>query len=143
MKERKQVGTKTTTKRSEVESTYQSMFRHAAFFNFAFAVIFGLFQETLLPWLGMEPLANEAFLHLFLGLVFIFGISYYWVSLDLSQNRAVVWLGFLGKSLVVLLLLAHLFQSNISLRFASLGLLDLWYATRFICFLADQSLLKK
>ena len=120
----------------ELTLEYQSMFRHAAFFNFAVAVNFGLFQETLLPCLGMEPLTNEVFLHLFLGLVFIFGIGYYWVSLDAEKNRGIIWLGFLGKSMVVLLLLIHVFQGNISLRFASLGLVDLWYAIQFMRFLA-------
>ncbi len=123
---------------NEMESAQQSMFRFAAFYNFAVAIILGLFQKTILPWLGMEPLVNEAFLHLFLGLVFIFGIGYYWVSLDVTQ-RAIVWLGILGKSLVVLLLFIHAFQGNVSWRLASLGLVDLWYAIRFVRFLADQA----
>ena len=91
---------------------------------------------------GMKPLVNEAFLHLFLGLVFIFGIGYYWISLDAEKNRGIIWLGFLGKSMVVLLLLIHLFRGNISLRLASLGLVDLWYAIQFMRFLVDQDLLK-
>lgn len=126
----------------ELTLEYRSMFRHAAYFNFAVAIILGLFQDTLMPWFGMEPLANEAFLHLFLGLVFIFGIGYFWVSMDITQNRAIVWLGFLGKSLVVLLLLIHAFQDNISWRLASLGLVDLWYAIRFMRFMVDQGVLR-
>ena len=111
------------------------MFRLAAFFNFAVAILLGLFQENILPWLGMEPLVNEVFLHLFLGLVFIFGIGYYCISLDAEKNRSIIWLGFWAKSLVVLLLLIHALQGNIPWRLASLGLVDLWYAVQFMRFL--------
>ena len=123
------------TMSNEVRSVPQSMFRIAAFFNFSVAILLGLFQEYILPILGMEPLANEAILHLFLGLVFVFGIGYYWVYLDAEKNRGIIWLGFWGKSLVVLLLFIHAFQGNISWRFASLGLVDLWYAVQFMRFL--------
>ena len=123
------------TMSNEVGLVPQSMFRIAAFFNFSVAVLLGLFQEYILPILGMEPLANEAMFHLFLGLVFVFGIGYYWIYLDAEKNRSIIWLGFWGKSLVVLFLFIHALQGNISWRFASLGLVDLWYAVQFMRFL--------
>ena len=135
MEKQKQVSAGITNNRNKAESAHQSMFRLAAFFNFAVAILLGLFQENILPWLGMEPLVNEVFLHLFLGLVFIFGIGYYCISLDAEKNRSIIWLGFWAKSLVVLLLLIHALQGNIPWRLASLGLVDLWYAVQFMRFL--------
>jgi len=120
----------------EARESQRTMFVCAALFNFAAAFLLGIFQENVLPLLGMEPIANEAFLHLFLGLVFIFGLGYYRVSMNSEANRDIVWLGFWGKLLVVVLLIIHASQGNISWGLAALGLGDLLFAVLFVRFLA-------
>ena len=111
------------------------MFRFAAFFNVAIAVSLALWQRRILPFLGMETLANTAFFHLFLGLVFIFGIGYYRVSKDAGKNRDIVWLGVWGKLLVVVLLLGHAVYGNVSWGVAALWSGDLLFAGLFLRFL--------
>lgn len=119
----------------KARGSQRTMFVCAALFNLAAVFLLGIFQENVLPLLGMEPIANEAFLHLFLGLVFIFGLGYYRVSMNIEANRDIVWLGFWGKCLVVVLLIIHAGQGNISWGLAALGLGDLSFAVLFIRFL--------
>ena len=122
----------------EARESQRTMFVCAALFNFTAVILLGLFQENILPLLGMQPITNEAFLHLFLGLVFIFGLGYYRVSMNIEANRDIVWLGFWGKALVVVLLVIHASQSNISWGLAAFGLGDLLFAVLFVRFLAKR-----
>jgi hypothetical protein len=117
------------------EKFYQRMFRTAALFNIVIAILLALFQKNILPWLGMEPVANEVFLQLFLGLVFVFGIGYYQISKNSEKNRNIIWLGFWGKLIVAVLLFSHAALGNISWGLASFGLGDLLFALLFLRFL--------
>ena len=118
-----------------VEKSQVLMFKLAALFNILIAIMLALWQRQILPFLGMEPLANAVFLHLALGLVFIYGVGYYRVSMNLEKNRDIAWLGFWGKLLVVVLLLGHAVKGNVSWGLASLGSGDLLFALLFLRFL--------
>lgn len=113
------------------------MFRVAALFNVAVAIALGFFHQELLPWLGMPDFVNPAFLQLFLALVFVFGIGYFWISIDFEKNRNIIKLGVAGKLAVVFLLLLHAVLGNVSWRLAALGLVDLWFAKLFMNFLTS------
>lgn len=53
---------------------------------------------------GTVPVADSLqtliFFRFFMIAVILFGIGYYWVSRDLSANRAVIWLGLVAKLMI-------------------------------------------
>ena len=116
-------------------TTVKRLFIVAAIFNFSVAVMLGGFQSIFLPILGMEPLDNTAFLHLFMALVFVYGLGYYWVACNPETNRDIIRMGIIGKLLVVVILLVHAFWGNVSWGFAAVGSADLVFAILFIRFL--------
>ncbi len=108
------------------------MFSLAALFNLSAVLLLGIFQEQTMPILGMEPITNTAFLHLFLALVLVFGAGYYVAGRDIEKNRNIIWLGAGGKSLVVVLLTIHAVLGNISWELASVGLGDALFMLLFL-----------
>ena len=75
------------------------------------------------------------FLILFLGLAFIFGIGYYWVSLDITQNHDIVKLGVIGKIFVFLAVAWAGFCGQVAWPLVGAGLVDFLFAVLFIVFL--------
>lgn len=123
---------------SKERQSQRNMFLFAALFNFTAAVVVGVFQATVLPLLGMGPLGSEVFLlHLFLAVVFVFGLGYLRVAMDVGENRDIVWLGLIGKLAVVALLLTHAVLGNVAWGLAALGLGDLLFAILFLRFLNE------
>jgi len=61
-------------------------------------VSFALGYKFVFPLFGMELPKYPIFFLLFLGLAFVYGLGYYWVSKDIYQNYAVVKMGILGNS---------------------------------------------
>ena len=84
----------------------------------------------------MELPKYPIFFLLFLGLAFVFGIGYYWVSKDIHQNHAIVRMGIIGKIIVFLGLTADAVASNISTLMIGPGIVDLIFAILFIEFLS-------
>lgn len=126
------------TTMTEKEKSQRTMFLFAALFNITVAVLLGFFQATLMPLLGMEALGSEVFLlHLFLAVVFFFGVGYFLVAMNAEGNRNIVWLGMLAKLAVVILLLFHAIEGNVAWMLAALGLGDLLFAVLFARFLIE------
>jgi len=114
------------------EKATRIMLLTAAIFNWAVAfallfnaqLLFNLFRVTPLP---TEPL----FLHLFAGLVFAFGVGYFWASRDPAGNIPVIKLGILGKIIVVLVVLADILLGHVSWQMMIVASADLLYAILF------------
>jgi len=70
--------------------------------------------------------------YLFLAAVFVFGIGYYWISVDTWRNRDIVKMGIIAKILVFLLFLLYLLKGEITLLLFLAGCVDLLFAGLFI-----------
>lgn len=93
-----------------------NMFRLAALWNFG-AALFGLFASKLAFELlfGEDAYVGDYhqlwLLRVFWVAVLLFGVGYLFVSMNTSENRAIVWLGILGK-FAVFAFVAHAFASD-------------------------------
>ena len=63
------------------------------FYEFSVELFFGSRALT-------DSLVAAVFFRLFMGAVIVFGVGYYLVSRDLSNNRGIVWLGASSKLLI-------------------------------------------
>jgi len=109
------------------------LFTHAAIFNcsIGFGILFA--YQFLFGLIGMAPIpSNPLFLHLFAGIVVIFGIGYYWVSRDLQNNIAVVKMGIIGKLTVFGLVLGHFIAGNVTWHLMAIASMDFVYALLFM-----------
>jgi len=83
-----------------------TLFKAASLFNILAALGLVFATEFCFVLLELGPLPNQSvFLHLFASLVFTFGIAYYFVSIDLDKYYLFIYLGMLGKTLVILVFL--------------------------------------
>ena len=93
-----------------------NLFRLAALWNFG-AALFGLFASQLAFELLFKEDAYVGDYHqlwlfrAFWAAVLLFGVGYLLISMNTSENRAIVWLGILGK-VTVLAFVAHAFASD-------------------------------
>lgn len=118
-------------------SYYRKMFFIGAIWNWAATLSFALGYKMIFPLFGMKPPVYPVFFLLFLALAFLFGVGYFWVSLDLGQNHAIVKLGIVGKIVVFVGLTWAALAGNISLLLIGPGVVDLIFAILFIEFLAS------
>lgn len=118
------------------ENYYRKMFFIGAVWNwlataplfFGYKMIFALYDMALPTY--------PVFLLLFSGLCFIFGIGYYWVSRDLSQNHDIVRLGIAGKLLVFVAFLWASITGQIHFLWIGAGIVDLVFAILYVEFLS-------
>jgi uncharacterized membrane protein len=93
-----------------------NLFRLAALWNFV-AALFGLFASKLAFELLFGEDAYVGDYHqlwlfrVFWMAVLLFGVGYLLVSLDVTENRGMVWLGILGK-IAVFAFVLHAFASD-------------------------------
>jgi hypothetical protein len=119
-------------------SGWKTIFLIAAIWNWCASITLTLFQELIYSLLGMPPLHDAVFYHLFLSLVFVFGVGYQMVSRDLSANQDIVRLGMIGKVLVFSILAYYYFLGSIHLLLALAGVGDLIFAGLFLAFLKKR-----
>ena len=81
------------------EKYYKKLFFIAALYNWTASVLFFFTYDYFFPIIGEKVPDSPVFLKQALGLVFAFGLGYYWVSRDLS-NTAIVKMGTFGKLFV-------------------------------------------
>lgn len=72
---------------------------------------------------------------MFLGVAFVFGIGYFWVSLDLIRNRDIAKLGVLGKLIVFVALLWAGIIGQIHFIMIGAGIVNLIFAILYMEFL--------
>jgi hypothetical protein len=118
------------------ESYYQKLFFIGAIWNWVATVSFALGYKFLFPLFGMKLPQYPIFFLLFLGLAFVFGIGYYWVSKDIHQNHAVVKMGIICKIIVLVGLAIDAVTGRISVLLVGPGIVDLIFAILFIEFLS-------
>lgn len=114
---------------------YQKMFFFGAVWNWVAAGSTALGYKILFPLFNMQLPAYPVFLLLFLGLCFVYGIGYFWVSQDLSQNRGIVKMGIIGKLMVFVGFLWGVITGQVHFIFIGVGIVDLVFTVLFIKFL--------
>lgn len=114
-------------------SNYRTLFLSAAIFNCSVAVIFLFAYQPIFNLIGLNPIPqNPIYLHLFACLVALFGIAYYWVAQDFTNNRNLVVLGVIGKLAVFTVPLGYCLLGYVSWQLPALASADLLFAALFI-----------
>jgi hypothetical protein len=120
--------------------TYEEkLFRIGAWWNWGITVSLAVGYPILFPIFGMELPTYPVFFLLFLGVCFVLGVGYHWVSKDLSQHLGIVRLGIAVKGLVVLGCCVGIADAQLHWVFGLAGLVDLVFAVLFGRFLKSQT----
>ena len=112
------------------------LFGLAAAANLAVAAALSLGQGWFRARLGLDPIVgtNKVLVDLAAELIAMFGLGYAWIAVDPSQ-RALIWLGAIGKAGAVALVLAGALANPHLWRFFLLVSGDLVFAALFLDFL--------
>ena len=90
------------------------------------------------PWLrtrfDLTPLVNWEYAYLFVALAFIFGLGYWQVGRDLSQNREVIRMGIFGQYAVFFILLATVLSGQLIWPYLIPASIDGIYATLYLLY---------
>ncbi|WP_340114848.1 hypothetical protein [Maribellus mangrovi] len=121
------------------ERFWSRIFRSAAIFNFAMGLpifLFPLWSNQVAYLTQNIDVANTyRFWRDFGFTVVVIGIGYYIVSLDITKNRGIVWLGIIGK-LYDVSILSYRFIIGIAGAFVLVPVIvDAIYVLLFILFL--------
>lgn len=107
----------------------------AALFNFAAGLPLLLVPELMLANLNI-PVPVDLLFHRMTGLlVVVFGLLYAFVAVDQVRYRALVWLGVVGKTGVVVLFAQAFLAGSIPLPAFAVSLGDLAFTLGFLVFL--------
>jgi hypothetical protein len=117
------------------EGYYKKMFFIGAIWNWVATLTFAIGWKFLFPLFGMASPNYLVFYMLFLGLCFVYGIGYFWVSRDISSNHGIVRMGIIGKLLVFTGFLIAWVMGEVPLIIVGSGVVDLIFAILFIEFL--------
>lgn len=117
------------------EGYYKKMFFIGAIWNWVATLTFAIGWKILFPLFGMASPNYLVFYMLFLGLCFVYGIGYFWVSRDISSNHGIVRMGIIGKLLVFAGFLIAWVMGEVPLIIVGSGIVDLIFAILFIDFL--------
>ena len=108
------------------------LFQAAAVWNAGAMLASGaLGQSGVRRRLGFEPAVDPLGWHLAALCVGLFGVAYLWISRDPPRHGALIRLGLLGKPLVFLLCLGHVFLGQAPPLVAAMGSGDLVFAVLF------------
>jgi hypothetical protein len=114
---------------------YKKMFFIAALYNWGATLPFAVGYKTFFPLFNMELPRYLVFFMMFLGLCFVFGIGYFWVSRDVYKNHDIVWMGIIGKLIVFVGLLWAWMAGEVPLILTGPGIIDMIFVLLFIEFL--------
>lgn len=113
--------------------TTKKMFLIAAIFNWIVALGFFFVPGVFLSLFFIAPLPEQSvWVQQFAGLVFMFGLGYYWASRDLHSNQAIVRLAVWAKWGVVLIGLLNVLSGDISWQFMIPASADGVFAVLFV-----------
>jgi len=111
------------------------VFRVKAVWNCTVSVVFLFADDAIREWLG-APKADPAYRAMFLALAFTFGLGYWRVSQDLSDNRDIVRGGVIGQCSVFAVVAWEVWGAGrLPAAFLVTGLVDLLFAELFVAFL--------
>jgi hypothetical protein len=113
--------------------TASNIFLSGAIFNWAVALALFFIPRLFLNLLGVTPSPEQSlWVQQFAGLVFVFGIGYYWASRDFEANIQIIRLAVIGKAGVVLVGLLNVVTGDISWQFMLPASGDLIFVVLFI-----------
>lgn len=119
----------------QIETNFKIMFAVAALWNWVAALAFmamaGLDLQVLSLFLIIKP-ASYLWFNLFFGVVFVFGLGYFWAAQDLRANRNIVKMGAIGKTWVFSLILVGWLAGTVTFLAAVAGTVDLVFAILFV-----------
>lgn len=118
---------------------YETLLKVGGLWNILAALAFVALRGPALDFLGMEAPRYTAFYNGFFVAVLLFGIGYFQVGRDPSQNRAIVALGAVGKIAVFVLFLTGWRSGELPGLVALAGTVDLVFALLFFEFLAHHA----
>ena len=119
-------------------STWRVFFFVAAAFNFAVGVPLMMLPAAMLAALDV-PVPGDLLFHKLCGLfVVCFGIAYAFVRREPDRNRAIVWVGAIGKTGVVILIGQAWLQGLVPFLAFALVLGDLAFVAGFVFFLLSR-----
>ena len=122
------------------ESYYKKLFLIGAIWNFTAGLQFFFLHRQIFSILGIPPVQDALYIEFFAMSVLLFGLGYYWVSKDLTQNHDIVKLGIIGKILVFATTIFHyIFHDCTHIVLVLGGVGDLIFAVFFIKFLKDKN----
>lgn len=98
--------------------TASKMLLGGAIFNWAVAVPLFFIPGVFLNLLSVTPTPQQSlWVQQFAGLVFVFGIGYYWASRDFEANVQIIRMAVIGKAGVVLIGLLNVATGDVSWQF--------------------------
>ncbi len=116
-------------------NNFKVMFTVAALWNWLAALLFMamavLDLQVLSLFLTIKPVSYLWF-NLFFGVVFVFGLGYFWAARDLGTNRNIVKMGAIGKTWVFILILGEWWTGAVTVLAALAGTVDLVFAILFV-----------
>lgn len=128
--------------RKFTDEFYGKLFLIAAVYNFIASLFFlgfpGFSAKLMLQVGALNDFYAHTFYNFTWGLVFVFGVGYFIVSLDVNKNHGVVVTGILGKLLFYFYFL-YLFLNSKCTLFGMAGVSgDLLFSFLFGYFLYDK-----
>ena len=117
----------------------RKMLLGGAVFNWVVSISLFFAPEILLGLLSVTPAPEQSiWVQQFAGLVFVFGIGYYWASRDFESNIQIIKMAVIGKTSVVLIALLNVISGDISWQFMLPVSGDLVFVALFIMALRSQ-----
>jgi hypothetical protein len=120
---------------------YKYLFYIGAIFNWLVSsnfLILSILVPNIFELFGTSTPPTLFFLHALLGLIFVYGIGYFIVGLDIDKNRGCVWLGVLSKMSFFTFCVIYFILGDLDLIIVILGSLDFIFACLFIEFLINH-----
>ena len=117
------------------EDYYRKLFYVGAIWNWMASFTFAVGYRILFPLFGMELPVYPVFFLMFLGLCFVFGMGYYWVSCNIDKNYGIVKMGIIGKLIVFIGLFWAGITGQVHIILIGAGIVDLILAVLYIEFL--------
>ena len=116
------------------------LFLVAAIFNWAVGLTLFFIPGIFLDLLVVTPTPEQSlWVQQFAGLVFVFGIGYYWASRNFQANIQIIRLAVIGKVGVVLIGVLNVVTGDISWQFMLPASADVIFAVLFILALNGTS----
>ena len=117
---------------------YTNDFAVAAANDTIYGILIFLFYEPLYSAFTIEIPVSIAYIHITAAFVFVQGISYFFVFLNLQRNIDIVKVGLIYKSIYSLLAFYYWFISQIPHpMFGIFGIIDIVFVVLFALYLKD------
>ncbi len=117
------------------EKYYKWLFIVGGIFNWIMAISFFIGSVAIpnvFELFGTTEPPTLFFLHALLGLIFVYGIGYVIVGLNIDENRGCVWLGILSKLTFFAFCVIYFLIGDLGLIIVIFGSFDFIFACLFI-----------